>query len=1536
MEKINNLNPNWLLDFGVIDINDFNQENQEGKKKQNSADEKLCKTCNNCGDKFSFLLVRPHRCGICRNYYCNSCIIKKLELGTSITKGIKICQKCFLLCKNFNEIIEKYFIKEKNTSFVEMKENYYCRTFDEYQYSCETFLEDEDEKFEQQLKMNINDVFNLIVKTLINFVLQKNFKEDEIKQKWKNTLYIILKETISNLRPCSSILNDSLDINNYIKIKTILYKDSSMTQVIQGYAITKNDKIKNLKTEVSNPKILLLNCGKIAESQNNVLNNQESKVLYSRLISSKLKAIRPDIIIIGKNFPKEVTKLLLQDNINNINIIYDLKNTTIKNISRCIKTIVLPSFNLIGANNILGSCKQFRYDNFQYENSNKDLLIFDGCNRLLYNTIILSGNDINILKKLKKLLKEVLLPTTRDLYLQQFLQYTFNMGIKPLPSEIDCEVEFIEELLETGNEITKLESNKCPQKKSKEFIQLSSISYDSDVKDLSNLFYEGFDMSIIEKKEDFNIYSLSLIVMSQKLNNNNESPNNKSLPKVNDEEITEKYILNNMSNYCEEPKDCNCSFFSSEYKYDKPLSVFLFDLCKKSKSICHSCNLQYSYHKFYLYKLNGAVTYSMIFNDENQLDKVILYLKKKTNIDYSKIIIIEENKKASFSQLAYSDIFTYGYCKKCQSIVTPLFKLSNEILNYSAIKFLRGILENHLSKNQTRNFCYNIKNLCSNPNCKHIINKEISRIFITRFGSWKFEYSDIMKYYIMPNNLNYSCKESSFSQKLFKKYLEEGYNNSMKIINIIQISIQEQVKFYQSLLTDEKMEIFFENINSLISLLLALQSFNDTYMISIVINKMLKENIEKYNEHHIKLLVSLRKIYKCLIKTWSIKKKLELLRMNFKTISDILNKIIPCSYKENLKIIENFKKEKQIEQQSKNNESTSTSINFEEDPAYISMVSLNNYTDNKHDFYSVDYNPDDISSVISNILASNSYLKLTKTKSGINLSKIKCERNSNDIVNKIITRNLFNDQRFSTISKLETKNKEEKIDTLLVFEQENQHFYIENKNISNDEILKILEDELTSTENDPEMANDLNNLKKKITQETYDKKNSSSKLIENGKTNNSKNKNIINENEDNKNDDKCESNSSNNLSTSPSGHNILIPEKQPDNIKEIKKKSVNYSKFNLYIKELTKQISDEKNKFVDLCKKLSEEIKSQNLSKAPKNNISTKIKYPNFSNDPELEKILQLKNNEALKNNKSVITNDQTTFDVRIFFAKQFEALRIAYCATTEEMITSLSKSIGWTDNSGGKSKATFIKTADERFVYKCIGESEFEMFIENIFSYFKYMSKFLFHKMPSALAKILGAYKIIEKSPNGKEKEYFLILMENIYYGLSTGSNVTNNKNGTNLKVYDLKGSRANRYIKKKDRKPGKVLLDTNFVEDFNREPLFIEENVFKKLKEALYNDSDFLSKSDVIDYSLLLVIDNNDKKENYEDENFFDLSQKKTDYKLIKLGIIDYCRKYTWDKVMESSGKSIIYTEKPTIIKPEDYSKRFKNEVGKYFAGI
>ena len=284
-------------------------------------------------------------------------------------------------------------------------------------------------------------------------------------------------------------------------------------------------------------------------------------------------------------------------------------------------------------------------------------------------------------------------------------------------------------------------------------------------------------------------------------------------------------------------------------------------------------------------------------------------------------------------------------------------------------------------------------------------------------------------------------------------------------------------------------------------------------------------------------------------------------------------------------------------------------------------------------------------------------------------------------------------------------------------------------------------------------------------------------------------------------------------------------------------------------------------------------------------------------------------------------------------YTKHFEALRILYCASYFDFLHSIMKSKEWSSVTGGKSKAHFFKSWDEKYVVKCLSEMEFKMFIDSCFHYFVHNNKYFFFKMPSSLVKVLGAYKIKIKST--KKNVYYCVIMENLNYLL--------NPKNYNIVTYDLKGSSINRYVKEKEN--GRVLMDTNFLEDFLGEPLALDQKIYTLFLCSISNDTKICTTMEVIDYSLLCVIvdskneqNNNDENKDSENENkiIFEKSNSEEKIKYIRLGVLDYFRKYTWDKQLETLGKTIMHKfNAPTVINPKKYEERFFKKLSSYFIG-
>ncbi|XP_073135211.1 putative 1-phosphatidylinositol-3-phosphate 5-kinase FAB1C [Henckelia pumila] len=265
-------------------------------------------------------------------------------------------------------------------------------------------------------------------------------------------------------------------------------------------------------------------------------------------------------------------------------------------------------------------------------------------------------------------------------------------------------------------------------------------------------------------------------------------------------------------------------------------------------------------------------------------------------------------------------------------------------------------------------------------------------------------------------------------------------------------------------------------------------------------------------------------------------------------------------------------------------------------------------------------------------------------------------------------------------------------------------------------------------------------------------------------------------------------------------------------------------------------------------------------------------------------------------------------FSVTCYFAKQFDALRRKCCASEVDFIRSLSRCRRWSAQ-GGKSNVYFAKSFDERFIIKQVTKTELESF--NVFSpeYFKYLTDALNSGSPTCLAKVLGIYQVsVKHLKGGRETKMDLMVMENLFFRRNVS------------KIYDLKGSLRSRY-NSDPTGANKVMLDLNLLETLRTNPLFLGSKAKRILERAVWNDTSFLASIDVMDYSLLMGID--------EDRNE------------LVVGIIDFMRQYTWDKHLETWVKTSgilggLTSASPTIISPKQYKKRFRKAMTSYFLTV
>ena len=144
------------------------------------------------------------------------------------------------------------------------------------------------------------------------------------------------------------------------------------------------------------------------------------------------------------------------------------------------------------------------------------------------------------------------------------------------------------------------------------------------------------------------------------------------------------------------------------------------------------------------------------------------------------------------------------------------------------------------------------------------------------------------------------------------------------------------------------------------------------------------------------------------------------------------------------------------------------------------------------------------------------------------------------------------------------------------------------------------------------------------------------------------------------------------------------------------------------------------------------------------------------------------------------------------------------------------------------------------------------------------------------------------------------VVVMQNLFY--------------TNLKIhskFDLKGSTVKRFVTDEEINAGTtVLKDRNF-----KTKIYLEQKTKKKFLETIKIDAHFLRESNIMDYSILLGINNNNES-NGKTEQLPDLDNPTYWQQeeggipfpngIYFMGIIDILQKYNLKKKLENAYKS------------------------------
>ncbi|KAJ1625848.1 hypothetical protein T492DRAFT_631851 [Pavlovales sp. CCMP2436] len=270
---------------------------------------------------------------------------------------------------------------------------------------------------------------------------------------------------------------------------------------------------------------------------------------------------------------------------------------------------------------------------------------------------------------------------------------------------------------------------------------------------------------------------------------------------------------------------------------------------------------------------------------------------------------------------------------------------------------------------------------------------------------------------------------------------------------------------------------------------------------------------------------------------------------------------------------------------------------------------------------------------------------------------------------------------------------------------------------------------------------------------------------------------------------------------------------------------------------------------------------------------------------------------------------------VSAFFPEQFAALRALHCGGERAFVESLGCSESWAP-SGGKSGASFARTSDGRFVLKALSARELQGALSLLPAYFEHMARVHFEALPSRLDGGGGG----GVAPASRASSFGLLVMENVFAGHRV------------RRTFDLKGAQraaaASEAEGEEDAtEASRTFHDEELLRFTHQLPLFLEDGAKRLLAQCVWNDTLFLAKNNVMDYSLLLGLADRETADDIPDGGGC----------VLVVGVIDYVRQYTVDKLAETVVKTLYDpSHQPTVIEPALYKARFREAMDRYFMAV
>ncbi|THV06539.1 hypothetical protein K435DRAFT_481972 [Dendrothele bispora CBS 962.96] len=199
---------------------------------------------------------------------------------------------------------------------------------------------------------------------------------------------------------------EDMDVRRYVKIKKIPGGTPQDSEYVDGAVITKNVAHKQMSRSQRNPRVMLvtfpLEFSRVEGQYMHFGQIVRQEREYLRNLAARIAALRPHIVLAEKSVSRIALESLLECN---IAVARTVRPSAVQLIARMTQADVFSSMDKLALEPRLGHCSRFRVQTFDHPlipGRRKTYMRFEGCSQDMGCTLILRGENISTLRKLKK------------------------------------------------------------------------------------------------------------------------------------------------------------------------------------------------------------------------------------------------------------------------------------------------------------------------------------------------------------------------------------------------------------------------------------------------------------------------------------------------------------------------------------------------------------------------------------------------------------------------------------------------------------------------------------------------------------------------------------------------------------------------------------------------------------------------------------------------------------------------------------------------------------------------------------------------------------------------------------------------------------------------------------------------------------------------------------------------------------------------------------------------------------------------------